>query len=536
MQSTFWQFIKYSIVGISNTLISQAVYFVIVFFGGNYIFASTMGFIISVLNAYYWSNKYVFKEDKNAEKRVWWKVLLKTYAAYLWGFLVSTVLLIFWVDVVKLSRFMYPLEAVFKNWGWEKIDAQMLGELAASPLNLAVTIPMNFFINKYWAYSQKKTPETHSNNIPEGRMANMELLRIVAMMLIIAAHFLGKGDWLTPLTNQTIPRMGYIAWAMEALVIESLNAYMLLSGYFLIESSFKVKRLLQLLLQILFYSIVIGVIAAGFGYLPEEGFSIYYLAMLCLPISTNHYWFMTAYFFVYLLAPLLAQSVKKLTKKQFQTVLFILLFLFCIIKSVVPIPLSTDMQGEDSIWYICVFLVAAYIRLYGISFFKSAGRSLIVYLTSGMGMFVFAFLLRQLYLQTGKLSIMLTISYSHNHVLAFLASIALFYFFYHLKIKSGAFSRFICRIAPYTLGVYLWHEHIAIRYKWQEWFYDVVGMPDNGMMLLLYTLLAAVLVFIIGILLDMLRSFLFRGLHLLLSHISVYRSLNQWLEGLIIKA
>ena len=381
---------------------------------------------------------------------------------------------------------------------------------------------------------QAITKQQH--NSPKERMTNLELLRVVAMMLIIAAHFLGKGGWLAPLTEQTMPRMGYLAWAMEALAIESLNAYMLLSGYFLVESSFKVKRLLQLLLQVLFYSITIGMAAAAFGYLPEEGFSIYYLATLCLPISTNHYWFMTAYFLVYLLAPLLSQGVKKLTKRQFQTVLCLLLFLFCIIKSVMPIPLSTDMQGYDSVWYICVFLVAAYIRLYGIPFFKSAGRCLTIYLTSGAGIFVFALLLRFLYLRTGKLSNMLTIGYSHNHILAFLASVALFYFFCHLKIKSGGFSRFLCRIAPYTLGVYLWHEHVAVRYEWPGWIYAVVGRPDNGVMLVLYTLFAVALVFSIGILLDMLRSLLFRGMHLLLSHVGAYRRLNQWLDMLVIKA
>ncbi|MBD5537223.1 MAG: acyltransferase [Lachnospiraceae bacterium] len=384
--------------------------------------------------------------------------------------------------------------------------------------------------------SKNQTMTKQQYNSPKERMANLELLRIVSMLLIVVLHFLGKGGWLTELTEPSLPRMGYVAWGMEALAIGSLNVYMLLSGYFLIESSFKVKRLLQLLLQVLFYSITIGVIAAAFGYLPEEGFSIYYLATLCLPISTSHYWFMTAYFLMYLFMPLLAQGVKKLTQKQFQTVLFLLIFVVCIIKSVVPIKLSTDMQGYDCIWYMCVFLVAAYIRLYSIPFFKSARRSFLVYLTSGLGIFTLAFVLRFLYLRTGKLSNMLTVSYNYNHILTLLASVALFYLFCHIKIKQGAFGRFACRIAPYALGVYLWHEHIAIRYEWQGWLYSVAGKPDNGVQLVLYTLLAVVLVFAIGILLDMLRSLLFRGLHLLLSHVGVYRRLNQWLDTLVIKA
>ncbi|MDE5804222.1 MAG: acyltransferase [Lachnospiraceae bacterium] len=381
--------------------------------------------------------------------------------------------------------------------------------------------------------TQAITKQPHNSS--KERMANLELLRIAAMLLIVVLHFLGKGGWLTELTEPSLPQTGYVAWGMEALAIGSLNVYMLLSGYFLIEGSFRVKRLLQLFLQVLFYSITIGLTAAAFGYLPEEGFSIYYLATLCLPVSTNHYWFMTAYFFMYLFMPLLAQGVKKLTKKQFQIVLSLLIFVVCVVKSVVPIPLSTDMQGYDCIWYMCVFLVAAYIRLYGVPFFKNVWRSLLVYLASAVGIFTLTLALRFLYLRTGKLSNMLTVSYNYNHILTLLASAAFFCLFCHIKIKDGAFSRFGCRIAPYTLGVYLWHEHIAIRYEWQEWLYAVLGKPNGSIMLVLYTLLAAVLVFVIGILLDVLRSLLFRGLHLLLSHIGAYRSLQQWLDGLVIK-
>lgn len=154
-KKSFWQFVKFSIVGAFNTLISIAIYSVIVYFGGDYVLANLAGFVISVLNAYYWSSRYVFKEDENAEKRVWWMVLLKTYAAYSWGVVVSTLLLIFWVDVVVISKFMVPVADFCMTQGWEKLDADMLAKLLASFINLLVTIPMNYVINKYWAYKQK---------------------------------------------------------------------------------------------------------------------------------------------------------------------------------------------------------------------------------------------------------------------------------------------------------------------------------------------------------------------------------------------
>ncbi len=149
--SNLWQFIKFGIVGVFNTLISEVIYCVLVFFDIPYLIAYFLGFVISVLNAYYWSNKYVFKEE-GEEKRTWWKVLLKTYIAYFWGFLVSAVLLVFWIDIVQIARYLGWLADMFAQMGYPKFDAFLLGEMLAAGINLLITVPMNYLINKYWAY------------------------------------------------------------------------------------------------------------------------------------------------------------------------------------------------------------------------------------------------------------------------------------------------------------------------------------------------------------------------------------------------
>lgn len=376
--------------------------------------------------------------------------------------------------------------------------------------------------------------ESQPNDTSRRRLSNMELLRIVSMMLVVVLHFLWKGDCLPALSQSLISDQGYLAWGLEALAIVAVNVYMLLSGYFLIESRFKVKRLLTLILQIWFYSIGIGIVAAVFGYIPEDGFSIYYLAQLCLPVSSNHYWFMTTYVCMYLFAPVLSQGIKKLTKKQFQIVLFLIIFVFSVIKSITPVRLAADMNGYDCIWYLCVFMVAAYIRLYGIPFFKNAVQSFLTYTGFAACIFGITLLIRFLYLQTGKLVNMLDFCYDYNHILVLTASVALFYTFCHIEIKNRTLSRVICRIAPYTLGVYLWHEHIAIRYEWPGWLYEIIGKPDSAAFLIIDMLIAVAAVFAIGILLDMLRSLLFSKLHMLLLHINAYRSLDEWLDGLAI--
>ena len=118
------QFIKFGIVGLSNTLISLATYYILIYFGINYIVANTVGFVISVLNAYYWNSKFVFK--KTNENNL--KPMIKTFVSYGATFVLSTILLIAMVDYLNISKIIAPA------------------------LNLIITIPLNFLLNKFWAF------------------------------------------------------------------------------------------------------------------------------------------------------------------------------------------------------------------------------------------------------------------------------------------------------------------------------------------------------------------------------------------------
>ncbi len=149
------QFIKFALVGVSNTVISEGVYAILIFFKMHYLPASFIGFSLSVINAYYWNSKYVFKEREEGEKRVWWKTLCKTYLAYLGGYLANAGLLILWIDVLRIERLMYPLSARLGEMGFKRLDAEFLGGITAAFINVLLTVPINFLVNKYWAFRQK---------------------------------------------------------------------------------------------------------------------------------------------------------------------------------------------------------------------------------------------------------------------------------------------------------------------------------------------------------------------------------------------
>lgn len=125
------QFVKFGVVGLSNTFISYAVYVVLVNLEWHYLLASIGGFLISVINAYYWNDRYVFKAEQD-EKRAWGKVFLKTFTSYAGtGLVLNNLLLILWVDIIGLHEMLGPV------------------------INLFVTIPLNFLLNKHWTYKDK---------------------------------------------------------------------------------------------------------------------------------------------------------------------------------------------------------------------------------------------------------------------------------------------------------------------------------------------------------------------------------------------
>ena len=125
---SFLQFVKFGLVGVLNNLISYGTYLILITMGLHYTPANVIGFSVSVFNSYYWNNKYVFVSEI---KRVWWKTFLKTYISYAGtGIVLSNVLLVLWIEILHVPEFFAPI------------------------INLLITIPVNYLVNKLWAYKK----------------------------------------------------------------------------------------------------------------------------------------------------------------------------------------------------------------------------------------------------------------------------------------------------------------------------------------------------------------------------------------------
>lgn len=345
-----------------------------------------------------------------------------------------------------------------------------------------------------------------NTSVRKKRMENMELLRILAMIMVIMLHYLSKGNVL-PDMKGNLTLNGYLSWILEAFSIVAVNVYMLISGYFLVETGFKCRRIVQLIGQVLFYSIVMTLVLLATGVIQVENLTIYQLLQYILPIQMNQYWFATAYVMMYLFSPLLNVAVRNMKRNQLKAVIVLLLLFFSINKSILPIRLEIDHLGYDGIWFICVYLAAAYIRLYGIPFFKSFKKSLLCYLAGCGGIFGIALCIRVIYLKTGMLDDFMIATYHYNHILNLFTAISIFYAFSHCKIPEGKIADWIIKIGPYTFGVYLLHEQLEMRNLWPKWFGADLG--ETSILFLLRSFGSVLVVFVIGIAVDMLRKRLF---------------------------
>ena len=134
------QFVKFGLIGVTNTLLSYGIYILTIWLltpfnlSFDYLIGSVLGFIISVLWSFFWNNKLVFNED--AGKRNILKSLTKTYLSYAaTGIVLSNILLYIFVDLMGISKAVAPF------------------------IGLLITVPLNFVMNKYWAFRKDKKKE-----------------------------------------------------------------------------------------------------------------------------------------------------------------------------------------------------------------------------------------------------------------------------------------------------------------------------------------------------------------------------------------
>lgn len=133
------QFVRFGIVGISNTIISYIIYIITLVILNwlkwcpdiDYLIAQATMFILSVAWSFYWNNHFVFIRDGNRRRNVFF-ALIKSYVLYSFSVLfLNGFLLTLWIEKLEISKYYAPV------------------------INLIINVPINFLLNKFWTFRDR---------------------------------------------------------------------------------------------------------------------------------------------------------------------------------------------------------------------------------------------------------------------------------------------------------------------------------------------------------------------------------------------
>ncbi len=319
------------------------------------------------------------------------------------------------------------------------------------------------------------------------RESNIELLRIVAMFMILGLHAnmlaLGLPNKIDIINN---PTTSITRFFFEHICIMGVNIFVLISGWFGIK--FKPEGLCSFLFQSLFFSIVIFLPFALCGNVELNRINI----LSSLLLYKNAYWFVWAYLILYILSPILNSFIENTDRLVYTRLLILFFSAQTIIFIFTPCGFFHN-GGYDPLLFIGLYLLMAYIRRYPIDIKKYQCFLL----------WLFCVLANTSLCSTGN-STLSTISLAYTNPLNIIGAAALVLFFTKISIKSS----FINSIAVSCFAVYLFHCHFCV-IEYYKLTSLTIFNKYGGILYFVNILLFICLVFAIAVIIDKLRIFTF---------------------------
>lgn len=327
--------------------------------------------------------------------------------------------------------------------------------------------------------------------IEQQRKSNIELLRILAMILIILHHYALHGG-LSSIAGFGVNKYIGIIYLIGGKL--AVNLFVLISGYFLIESEFKLKKVLKLILQVYCYSVAFFIVHVIFKGIPTGEI----IKLTLFPFTSKAYWFIFPYLCVYILSPFINKLIKSISQKQLVKLIGILIFLFSGLGFFI-----TDLGLMNNLsWFILIYLIGAYIRLYDFNYFSKntikwfsvIGYVLFIIITCGIT-----------YMSQYNASIFRFVNKisSMNSIIVLVEAILIFIVFKNLDIKN---SKVINILGKSSIGVYLFHDSIFRLEFWKEICLVEMFYFVSPWLLVFHTIVCTLGIYLVGVIIELIRS------------------------------
>ena len=289
-----------------------------------------------------------------------------------------------------------------------------------------------------------------NENSAKKRNSNLEILRIISIIMIIMHHYAIYSGFLF---ENGITYNRNIINFFQMFGKLGVCLFIIISGYFYDKSKFKIKKLLTLILQVFVYSII-G-LALGI-FTNSENVNLLNIAKSILPITFGLYWFASCYVLIYIFTPFFRKIIENISKKDYKILLTIMILIWGIL-AFIP---KTKTFFNEFIWLIVIYFIGAYIKKYNFDFIKNNKYRIITLISIIVLMNIIMIVLEVI---SNKIPAISKVVYYINNInspLVLILTILIFTVFKNLRIKN---SNVINKIASATFGIYLIHENVFLR-------------------------------------------------------------------------
>lgn len=323
----------------------------------------------------------------------------------------------------------------------------------------------------------------------------MELLRIVAMLLVLVYHtnFLSFGEP-TISEAKSFPLIVILRDLLNACSVICVNLFVFISGWYGIKP--KIKRFSEFLFQVFF---IIAVTLVAYSIFSDHHFDRHDLQSIFL--MTDEMWFVKAYIILYLFAPALNAFVEKASQKELLITL-IIFFVFQTIYGWGIVVVKWINDGYSPICFFGLYLLASYIRKYKNRFTSMPAK---YDLLTFIGLTVINTTIAYFTIYKGFKAYMWLNSYVSPLVI--LETIYLALFFSKLSFRNN----FVNWVASSCFAVYLVHCSRNVLGSYCD-FIKTLHEQSNTATFLLYLTIFIVAVYMVSISLDKLRVLIWRQL------------------------
>lgn len=284
----------------------------------------------------------------------------------------------------------------------------------------------------------------------------IDALRVLAMFMVTILHILTQGGILN--ASGRFSCQYEAGWLLQTMAFCAVNVYALISGYVWVCAKYRYRNLIELWMQVLFYTISITIL---FGVLVPSSVSAMEWIKAIFPVMFNQYWYFSSYVALFLFIPLLNMILEKMEKRQLQFCIGMILFFFSVVQTLFYSDAFGTNDGYSAIWLMILYLLGGYVRKYGQSGNGKAVKFLIGYfaITGLTWLSKFIIEILTLYFLGEVRAGNYLISYKSPTIV--MAAICLLLFFEKINISSF-WKKIISFFSPMAFGVYLIHNHPLI--------------------------------------------------------------------------